>query len=549
MEAPVKEVYEFFSARLMRRPYRTGNAEEGEESAVKCREEFKKRMQVAYDAHALGLPLLAPEWAQWCADFSTRWDEIASWVSPLHLRETMRNAMGCTWEKVEEVDPQLEEVPKRKKKEEREKETGGEMAARAQPQECVVCKTRCNSIEQYRTHAQGYKHKEKLAQLRIAEDPPPRPLNELPTAAGEAASSNAPRRQAQASLPQAAPVVPILASAVPVPMPVAPPTGSAADPLLAAFADPVPATRAPPQPQSPPGLNSGLGLGLPVRAVAPVPVPVPMPTPASALPAPAPVRQGKVAAAIPAPVPVSAGVGDFSAALFGKPQASAPVDMSALGLGKPPTPVRAPPPSVDMSALGLGLGLGQPKAVVAQPAAAAFAPAQPAAAVHPLAFDPVGPAFDPVGSMPRFSEGSTSPATLLSVPSSRPVDEHRRALASVPIEQVLSRPGGDMTLAIYKDAKRQVARTSSPRARKQKGAHANTIDPTSLLADEWATKMLRETLRQPGGHRRAHLAEKQDIPVWRFDPYNFEEVVVSAVPTPRSSVAGTAASEYDFSQM
>eukprot|EP01065_Artemidia_motanka_P046271 TRINITY_DN6974_c0_g1_i1.p1 TRINITY_DN6974_c0_g1~~TRINITY_DN6974_c0_g1_i1.p1 ORF type:complete len:445 (+),score=115.23 TRINITY_DN6974_c0_g1_i1:122-1456(+) len=427
--SPADEVCRFFGSRLMRRQFRIGSEEEDDAAAVQCRAEFNRKIEEAAAAEAAGVELHAPSWAVWCSEFSAKWEHVSSWVSPKHLRDTMTDVMGVLWGDVVLVDPALQEVPLTRQRAKDDKAPG----RKAQPHECQVCRLKCNSIEQYKTHARGQRHLDRLVAMGLADDPPPpKPLHCLPLPPVGWTGGSAPA-------PQAAPI------------------RAAGHPLLQAAA---------PTPSPAAAL-------LRVGGAAAPPVPTPAPVPAAMPPGAPPV---------PAPVAPPAAAGGYDA-LF-----TAPVSPQ-------------PPHSLEHEVLF---------------------------AAEPHHSD--GGCFTP--------SGCTSPATLLSLPTT--ADRLDRAsLARVSLEHILSRPGADQTFEIYKGAKRQEAKGKGDKA-------TRTVDPTSLLADEWKTKMLRETLRQPGGHRRAHLSKERSIPVWRFDPYDFNAVVVSAAPTPRSTVCsvGPAADEH-----
>eukprot|EP01062_Namystynia_karyoxenos_P083891 TRINITY_DN9753_c0_g1_i1.p1 TRINITY_DN9753_c0_g1~~TRINITY_DN9753_c0_g1_i1.p1 ORF type:complete len:640 (+),score=122.95 TRINITY_DN9753_c0_g1_i1:137-1921(+) len=552
-QSPVTDLIDFFCSRLMRRQFRPGGAEYDDANAERCRQLYREKITAGYSESQLGLPLSAPAWAEWATAFSSEWTQYCAWVSPPLLRESMTKSFQCQWRDVDAVDPQLEVPPPRPDAKNKDKRQAP--AVRAQPHMCVVCQMRCNSLEQYRTHAQGQRHRDRVAQQGYSTCPPPQPL---PVAGGAAAPAAAPvpAPEAQASLPpvpmNAAPVpvdpVPVQAvnmassgAGLPTALPVSslPSATQAAMPLPSPMdgSASMPVPMAPPCPEAPPaGADPLEDFMMGAAPMAPPPqdffssgglAPMAPPPQVSGsqdyLPV-APPSQDFLSAGGVAPSPSQ----ELSVlGLWGQPPptaASVPPAGPPMMTAAPPCGFRDPIPSAPPQATQVDynaqLGLGLPPAYAPAPAAAY--PAQP------WTSGDLPHALGLTEELGRQGSGVTSPASLLSVPTtvrSMSLGLHRRELAQTSVEHVLARPGGDQTLEIYKGAQREEKKKGPLKA-------AHTIDPNSKLADEWKTKMLREALRQPGGHRRAHLAQEKDLPLWRFDPYNFEDVVVSAAPTP-----------------
>eukprot|EP01063_Lacrimia_lanifica_P038291 TRINITY_DN80_c0_g2_i5.p1 TRINITY_DN80_c0_g2~~TRINITY_DN80_c0_g2_i5.p1 ORF type:complete len:497 (+),score=198.06 TRINITY_DN80_c0_g2_i5:59-1549(+) len=152
--SPVDVLVEFFSTRLLQKRFRPGNRTEASPEIAACEAEFRAACQRAADAVADGKALDALEWLDMCSAFSEKWMEVCHWVSPKKFREHLTATIGAEWAREDEI-PEERELPPIDLKWYKTPEGVDSV----QPCVCPVCSIVCNSLAQYKAHAQGRMHK------------------------------------------------------------------------------------------------------------------------------------------------------------------------------------------------------------------------------------------------------------------------------------------------------------------------------------------------------------------------------------------------------
>eukprot|EP01063_Lacrimia_lanifica_P026196 TRINITY_DN348_c0_g1_i1.p2 TRINITY_DN348_c0_g1~~TRINITY_DN348_c0_g1_i1.p2 ORF type:complete len:552 (+),score=304.32 TRINITY_DN348_c0_g1_i1:75-1730(+) len=153
--AAVEVLMEFFCTRLLLKRYRKGNREGPVPMEVRaCEAEFRALATRAVVEVEQGAPLDAMVWCDLCSGFSAEWMTAAHWVSPKKFREHLTSVLGAAWTREEEIPEEREQPPVDLKW--YKANDGTQSAQRCM---CVVCDVQCNSMAQYRAHAQGRMHK------------------------------------------------------------------------------------------------------------------------------------------------------------------------------------------------------------------------------------------------------------------------------------------------------------------------------------------------------------------------------------------------------
>eukprot|EP00659_Diplonema_papillatum_P003816 gene3816-5950_t len=154
IESKVAVLTEFFSNRLLLKRFRKENREgAAPEEVLACEREFAT-MSLDIVRHAQHGALDAPYWADACSDFSEKWIQVCHWISPRRMREFATVNIGAVWDKESEVPIFKEQPPVDLKW---YKNPNG--CTPVQPWLCPLCRVVCNSLAQYKTHAQGRTHK------------------------------------------------------------------------------------------------------------------------------------------------------------------------------------------------------------------------------------------------------------------------------------------------------------------------------------------------------------------------------------------------------
>ncbi|KAJ9464555.1 hypothetical protein DIPPA_52918 [Diplonema papillatum] len=150
----VGEITSFFSNRLLLKKYRSeGRDGMLPEDVAVCEAEFLGLAKRAVCEMNAG-PLDAVVWANLCASFSQRWIEVCHWVSPKKFREFLSGTLSARWLNEEDIETDLELPPVDLKW---YKNPAG--CVPVQPCICPVCRVFCNSMSQYKAHAQGRIHR------------------------------------------------------------------------------------------------------------------------------------------------------------------------------------------------------------------------------------------------------------------------------------------------------------------------------------------------------------------------------------------------------
>eukprot|EP01062_Namystynia_karyoxenos_P056079 TRINITY_DN47034_c0_g1_i1.p1 TRINITY_DN47034_c0_g1~~TRINITY_DN47034_c0_g1_i1.p1 ORF type:complete len:491 (+),score=185.37 TRINITY_DN47034_c0_g1_i1:100-1572(+) len=226
----VDSVMEFFSTRLLLKRYRrvadpeTGLFPELPSEVLECEAAFRGLATTAAIVTLQGEELDAVDWADICEDFSAGWLECCHWISPKKLREFFAERLGAQWCNESQVAPEKERPPRDLKW-----YKNPEGCRPAQPCVCSVCGVVCNSLAQYRAHAQGLKHRQaaRTQQQNGGEPPEPMPCSSAQdplspqlsaagcpsddSAAAEGKRQQKQQKQAQQQLPLMPPMPPCFA--------------------------------------------------------------------------------------------------------------------------------------------------------------------------------------------------------------------------------------------------------------------------------------------------------------------------------------------------
>eukprot|EP00755_Sulcionema_specki_P026147 Sspe_Gene.84951::Locus_55785_Transcript_1_1_Confidence_1.000_Length_842::g.84951::m.84951 len=217
-EASLGELMEFFSNRLLLKRYRlvTRGEEPPPPAVLECEKAFHRLAIEATEAARTGTALDALAWAHTCTDFSNEWIDVCHWISPKKFREFLTDRIGVRWYDADKVPADMETPPVNLKW---YKNPGG---GTAQQHSCRVCGVICNSLAQYKAHAQGRTHRALLRTHGLPEDfeIDPVPLDEAPKPApqqppGKKQSSQPPHPTATEGVPHQPPPPRLSAAAQP----------------------------------------------------------------------------------------------------------------------------------------------------------------------------------------------------------------------------------------------------------------------------------------------------------------------------------------------